>query len=57
MESLKSGLKGALEEEVARIPKPFRQGSVVPDNQVFSLWCDQGGGALAGAELQAATPE
>ena len=29
MESLKSGLKGALEEEVAGIPKPFRQGSVV----------------------------
>ena len=29
MVSLKSGLKGALEEELARIPKPFRQGSVV----------------------------
>ena len=29
MESLKSGLKEALEEEVARIPKPFRQGAVV----------------------------
>ena len=29
MESLKSGLKEALEEEVARVPKPFRQGAVV----------------------------
>jgi len=29
MESLKSGLKEALEKEVARIPKPFRNGSVV----------------------------
>ncbi len=29
MESLKSSLKGALEEEVARIPKPFRHGPVI----------------------------
>jgi hypothetical protein len=29
MESLKTGLKGTLEKELARIPKPFRQGSVV----------------------------
>ena len=29
MEALRSGLKGALEEEVARIPKPFHQGAVV----------------------------
>jgi hypothetical protein len=29
MESLKSNLKAALEEEIARIPQPFRQGAVV----------------------------
>ena len=29
MEYLKSSLKGALEEEVAQIPKPFHQGTVI----------------------------
>lgn len=29
MESLKSSLKGALEAELARIPKPFRHGPVI----------------------------